>query len=201
MPYCLSEFTLTLRNTSLSIAVTEVALVSGLCAGSKAGHARQTLAFSGIVSPPPADLETDLWDLPGSLAGHAVEISCVSQGGMRDKNPLPDLIGWCQFTPVADQLPVQVEICCCPKIFHSLKNALTFGGGASGNGLVVTLDVVEDGATPYRSNSAVTRLRVTGMTVRVVRNFGFAGRPQDEGLPVLEGAPAPSFINREELMF
>lgn len=192
---------MTLRTTSLSIAVTEVALVSGLHARSKAGHARQTLAFSGIVNPPRADFDTEIWDLPGSLTGHAVEIACISQGGMRDKTPVSDLIGWCQFTPVADELPVQVEVRCCPKIFHSLKNALTFGGGASGNGLVVTLDTVEDGDSPYRSNSAVTRLRVTSMTLRVVRNFGIAGRSRDEGSAMLEGTPAPFFTNREEMMF
>ena len=67
MPSYPPEFTLTLRNTSLSIAVTEVALVSGLHAGSNTDHAHQTLAFSGIVTPPRPDTETDLWDLPGSL--------------------------------------------------------------------------------------------------------------------------------------
>ena len=201
MPSYPPEFTLTLRNTSLSIAVTEVALVSGLHAGSNTGHAHQTLAFSGIVTPPRPDTETDLWDLPGSLAGHPIEISCVSQGGMRDKHPASDLIGWCQFTPVAADLPIQAEVRCCPKIFHSIKNALTFGGGASGKGLVVTLEAVEDAASPYRSNGAVNRLRVTGMTVRVVRNFGLAGRYRDESSAMADAVPVPYFANREEMMF
>ena len=201
MPFCLPEFTLTLRNTTLSIAVTEVALVSGLHAGSNAGRAHQTLAFSGIITPPRPDNETDLWDLPGSLTGQPIEISCISKGGMRDKHAESDLIGWCQFTPVAADLPVQAEVCCCPKIFHSIKNALTFGGGASGKGLVVTLEAVEDAASPYRSNGAVNRLRVTGMTVRVVRNFGLAGRSQEEASAMTDAVPVPYFANREEMMF
>ncbi len=187
------------RNASLSISVTRVTLVTGMHAGSSEGHACQTLRFSGVVIPPEKDWQTDIWDLPVSMSGHAVEISCAPRSVKRGKEKPTGPMGWCQISPIAGDLPVHADVACCPKIFQSLKNALAFGG-ASRTGLMVNLEIAEDEETPYRPGSMIVRLRVTDMTTQVVRDFFAPTCGDGSDIAPVESLEA-TFSGRDALSF
>ena len=98
------------RTTSLSISVCRVKLITAMHAGSTEGHACQSLRFAGTVHPPELEWQTDVWELPGSLSGRLIEITCTPKRAQQGRGDASGLTGWCQFSPVAGALPVQVEV-------------------------------------------------------------------------------------------
>jgi len=134
-----------------------------------------TLAFSGNIAPMDPDAQTDLWDLPQRLDGRPITVHCISAVHSPNFRCSTPTIGWCQFFPIADDFGVTAEVYSCPKLFHSIKNTVSFGGGHPQTGLILRLDITEDPDDTYQPDRAVMRLPIIGMTVNAVRAFHSAG--------------------------
>lgn len=164
------------RKTRLAISISEVSLIASLRASDPAGcQEPPILAFSGTVGPVDPETQTDLWDLPQRLDGRPITIHCISAARSPNFRCSTPTIGWCQFLPIADDLGATAEVYCCPKLFHSIKHTISFGGGHPQTGLVLRLDITENPDDAYQPNRAVMRMPVSGMTVNAVRTFHTAG--------------------------
>ena len=85
---------------------------------------------------------------------------------------------------VAEALDAAAEVYCCPKLFHSFKHTVSFGGGHPQTGLVLKLDITENPDDAYSPDRAVMRLPVSGLTVNAVRSFHSAS-PETFGADAL----------------
>jgi hypothetical protein len=161
------------RTLPLSIAVSEVSLTAGLNAGCAMGpFVPPTLLFSGAVQPPSADSCPDAWDLPGFLGGRLIDVRCAAAKLQSRQGPGESAVGSCQFSPVAPDIGITAEVFCCQKLFGALKNVVNFGGGGSGNGLLLLMDLSHDNDDLYTQGRAIMRLPVTRIMIRSVRSFG-----------------------------
>ncbi len=171
------------RTTRLDVFVSEVSLIASLRASASADRQDPpALAFSGTINPVDPDAQTDIWDLPQRLDGRPITVQCISAAHSPNFRCSTPTIGWCQFFPIAEDLDVTAELYCCPKVFHSLKNTVSFGGGHPRTGLVLKLDITENPDDAYQPERAVMRLPVIGMTLNAVRTFHTAGTGEFGGL-------------------
>lgn len=186
----------TTRTTRLAVSVSEVSLTASLRApASGRGQDPLSLLFSGAVRAIAPDFMGDAWDMPSRLEGRNVTVRCISMppaAGDGEKTPV---IGQCQFCPIAHDLDVAVEVDCCPKLFHVLKNTAGFGGGQPGAGITLMLDVMEAGENDRGCDNAVVRLDVTRLSVTASRCIGgSAGRVASDAIvsrPALASSAVP----------
>ncbi len=163
----------TTRTTRLVVTVSEISLTASLrTPASGRGQDPLSLLFSGAVRAIAPDFRGDAWDMPARLEGRAVTVRCVSTPPDSDDGGERAVIGRCQFCPIARELHVAVEVDCCPKLFHVLKNTAGFGGGQPGAGITLMLDIMEAGEDGRGCGDAVVRLDVTRLSVTASRAIG-----------------------------
>ncbi len=172
----------TTRTTRLAVLVSEVSLTASLRApASGRGHDPLSLLFSGAVRAIAPDFMGDAWDMPARLEGRNVTVRCISMPPAANDGEETSVIGRCQFCPIAHDLDVAVEVDCCPKLFHMLKNTAGFGGGQPGAGITLMLDVMEAGEGDQGCGDAVVRLDVTRLSVTASRAIGGSAGPLASG--------------------
>ncbi|MBE0531933.1 MAG: hypothetical protein IH626_13965 [Rhodospirillales bacterium] len=168
----------TTRTTRLAVSVSEVSLTASLRApASGRGQDPLSLLFSGAVRAIAPDFMGDAWDMPARLEGRNVTVRCISAPPTAHGGGETPVIGRCQFCPIAHDLDVAVEVDCCPKLFHVLKNTAGFGGGQPGAGITLMLDVMETGGNDLGCGDAVVRLDVTRLAVTASRSLGGSTGP------------------------
>jgi hypothetical protein len=168
----------TTRTTRLAVSVAEVSLTASLRApASRRGQDPLSLLFSGAVRAIAPDFMGDAWDVPARLEGRNVTVRCISTPTAADGGGETPVIGRCQFCPIAHDLDVAVEVDCCPKLFHVLKNTAGFGGGQPGAGITLMLDVMKAGEDDRGCGDAVVRLDVTRLSVTASRAIGGSAPP------------------------
>lgn len=169
----------TTRTTRLAVSVFEVSLTASLRApASGRGQDPLSLLFSGAVRAIAPDFMGDAWDMPARLEGRNVTVRCISTPPVSDGEGETAVIGRCQFCPIAHDLDVAVEVDCCPKLFHALKNTAGFGGGQpAGAGITLMLDVMEADENDRGCGDAVVRLDVTRLSVTASRSIGGSAPP------------------------
>ncbi len=172
----------TTRTTRLAVSVSEVSLTAALRApASGRGQDPLSLLFSGAVRAIAPDFKGDAWDMPARLEGRNVTVRCISIPTPASDDEETPVIGRCQFCPIAHDLDVAVEVDCCPKLFHMLKNTAGFGGGQPGAGITLMVDVME--TAEDSCGDAVVRLDVTRLSVTASRCIsGSAGRVVSDGI-------------------
>lgn len=168
----------TTRTTRLAVSVSEVSLTASLRASASGrGHDPLSMLFSGAVRAIAPDFMGDAWDMPARLEGRNVAVRCISMPPTARDGEEKPVIGQCQFCPIAHDIDVAVEVDCCPKLFHVLKNTAGFGGGQPGAGITLMLDVTETSEDDRGYGDAVVRLDVTRLSVTASRCIsGSAGR-------------------------
>lgn len=166
------------RTARLAVAVSEISLTASYGISDTGGNREPlTLLFSGTIKATAADFQGSAWDLPARLERRDISVRCVSTPRQSKSTPQESTIGRCQFCPIARQLDVAVEVNCCPKLFHVLKNTAGFGGNQGRAGLTLMLDVMEDQDTDADRNPAIVRLAVTRLAVTAARTFGGPDAP------------------------
>lgn len=156
------------RTARLAVSVSEIALTASLgSAGEDRRRAPLFLHFLGTIRSMASDFKGDAWNLPARLEQRSVNVRCIPVPGQSKSSSPDNGIGWCQFCPIATDLEVSIEVNCCPKLFHVLKNTAGFGGDA-GAGLTLMLDVTHEEGQPG-DNDAVIRLTVTRLTITASR--------------------------------
>ncbi|WP_316977144.1 hypothetical protein [Shumkonia mesophila] len=184
----------TTRTTRLAVSVSEVSLTASLRApASGRGHDPLSLLFSGAVRAIASDFMGDAWDMPARLEGRAVTVRCVSTPPASGDGERP-VIGRCQFCPIARDLDVAVEVDCCPKLFHVLKNTAEFGGGQPGAGITLMLDIMEAGEDERSCGDAVVRLDVTRLSVTASRAIRGSAGPAASGVAAFQPSVASSAV-------
>lgn len=182
-----------IRTARLAVPVSEISLTASLgSSGEGSRHAPLFLLFSGTVRSTAPDFQGDAWDLPARLERRAVSVRCIPAPRQSKSSDGDNGIGWCQFCPIATDLEVAIEVNCCPKLFHVLKNTAGFGGQA-GAGLTLMLDVTQEDGSPG-DNGAVVRLAVTRLTVTASRALTAAAHPTFGPTAASRRLPAPSTV-------
>lgn len=186
----------TTRTTRLAVTVSEVSLTASV-PGPAFGRVSDPLSllFSGAVRAIAPDFMGDAWDMPARLEGRNVTVRCISMPSAARDGEETLAIGQCQFCPIAHDLDVAVEVDCCPKLFHILKNTAGFGGGQPGAGITLMLDVMEIGEDDRGCGTAVVRLDVTRLSITASRSIGgsagsVAGHPS-ASRPAVASSPVP----------
>lgn len=166
------------RTARLAVSVSEISLTACLETPGDGKHQDPLfLLFAGAVETTAPDFKGDVWDLPTQMEKRAVAVRCISTPRQSATRRSPHAVGWCQFCPIARDLDVSVEIDCCPKLFHLLKNTAGFGGGQAGAGITLILDVAEENGGDVAGSSAVVRLAVTRLAVTASRTLTGAAPP------------------------